>query len=145
MKYKNIYFKEIGYKDPWSAKVFDNKWDKNRRKKWHNQRKKQGKFDSRCAWNLNTFIAESIYTWLNIYKDDASQFVKLDFYEFEISLDGKTTEKKTEIDWINDCLAYMKEYLLSVDTFDCEKEKNGINCMKKAFIILSEIFPTLWW
>lgn len=44
-----------------------------------------------------------------------------------------------------EALSLIKEYLLTVDSFDPPAEEFGHKCMEKALIIIGKIFPTLWW
>ena len=145
MAYKNKYFKKIGYNKPFSKDVLHtyrkDKTDK-RYKLFKKQRAKYGRWDETCTWALNTFIAESLYTWLNLYVESAC--VDLDFYDFEIEFDGINTIK-TEREWIMEALSLIKEYLLTVDSFDPPAEEFGHKCMEKALIIIGKIFPALWW
>ena len=152
MKYRNKYFEKIGYDKPFSQDVLckyrKDKTDK-RYKLFKKQRAKYGRWDETCTWALNTFIAESLYTWLNMYVDIAARpthtySVNLDYYSFEIELDGVTTTK-TELEWIVEALSLIKEYLLTVDSFDPPAEEFGTKCMEKALIIIGKIFPALWW
>lgn len=137
MAYKNKYFKKIGYDKPFSKDKTDKRY-----KLFKKQRAKYGRWDETCTWALNTFIAESLYTWLNLYVESAC--VDLDFYDFEIEFDGINTIK-TEREWIMEALSLIKEYLLTVDSFDPPAEKFGHKCMEKALIIIGKIFPALWW
>lgn len=143
-EYRNKYFDDIGYKkSAYEQILYSNKKDK-RESRWTEERAIQGGFDERCSWALNTFIAESIFTWLNIYKDNTC--ADLNYHKFTISINPDDTPiTKTEGEWIDDILEYLKEYLLTEDTCDMKKEEYGRQCAKKAFIILSEIFPALWW
>lgn len=152
MAYRNKYFKKIGYDKPFSKDVLHthrkDKTDK-RYKLFKKQRAKYGRWDETCTWALNTFIAESLYTWLNLYVESATNpmhtfCVDLDFYDFEIEFDGINTIK-TEREWIMEALSLIKEYLLTVDSFDPPAEEFGHKCMEKALIIIGKIFPALWW
>jgi hypothetical protein len=144
--YKNKYFDEIGYKNSTSETCVFGMNNDHRMPMWISVQSETGMWDERVSWGLDTFMLEQIYTWLKIYLEHADGFVDLSFYKFDISFDGgKTVENKTEREWILQSIDLIKEYLLSVDTFDLEKEHRGQECAKKAFIILGEILPTLWW
>lgn len=138
MKYKNIFFEEIGYpsKESVSACVFGTETD-SRVKDWTKQRKKWGNFDSRVGWNLNQFVVESMYTWLCIFLKKADKYINLEYYKFEI--DGVSLTQKECIERMIKDLEYVLTHSEDTD-FDKSKQK-----LKDCFNIFSECFPAMWY
>ena len=144
--YKNIYFDEIGYKDSCSEHSVFGMSSDDRLPVWVSQQSDMGMWDERVSWNLDTFMLEQLYTWLKINFDKADKFINLEFYKFDISLDGgKTVENKTEREWILKAMELLKNALLNYSTLDKKKETFGHECAKKAFTIIGELLPSLWW
>lgn len=144
--YKNIYFDEIGYKDSCSEHSVFGMSNDDRLPVWVSQQSNMGMWDERVSWNLDTFMLEQLYTWLKIYFDKADKFINLEFYKFDISLDGgKTVENKTEREWILKAIELLENALLNYNTLDKKKETFGHECAKKAFTIIGELLPSLWW
>lgn len=149
MKYKNKYFKKLGYKNSCTEELFFGSLQKDKRnKKWEKQQKKYGGYDDRVAWSLNTFMTEQIYIWLKMYLNNADGFIDLTFYKFDI--DGKIlTEKEAILLAISD----IEFYLLNNDKIDFnmtseEIEKLTKQCLSKiaeAYKIIGIILPTLWY
>ena len=141
IEYNNKYFNAIGYKNSCTQDMLyemQSQQDK-RTDMWAEQRKICGGYDERVSWNLNTFMAEQIFTWLNIYLDNADGFVDLTFYKFNI--DG---EELTEKDAILKALSNLEFYLKYQDS-DNETEKECLSKIQEAFNIIGLIFPALWW
>lgn len=146
MKYKNQYFEKIGYKNSCTENLLYKMKKDKRANKWKKERKKCGGWDERCSWNLNTFMVEQVYTWLQIYMNHADGFVDLSFYKFDI--DGK---ELTERECILQILSDMKFWLENnePDVLDIEIYKEismqAQSKIENAFKIMSLILPTLWW
>ena len=135
-------------------------------KRFKKQRKKYG-FDGRECYALNFAAAAWLYSHLERYKKDASKIVNLDYYSFDIPVlyrTDKTSYKETEKTWyeakreshtqiecINLCISYLKDYLLCEKDLtgileeDGNKEQKGQEKGKCAFQIFAEIFPMMWW
>lgn len=137
--YKNNFLDKIGYpsNQSMSSFVFGNKDDK-RNKKWRKQRKRWGRWDSRIVYNLDTFLLESLYTWLRIYDIKTNGIVNLDDTEFNIG--GKNLTQKECIKRMLDDLEYA---LLNLDN---SKDFGNVKVkVKDCFYILGECLFTLWW
>lgn len=126
IEYNNKYFNAIGYKNSCTQDMLyemQSQQDK-RTDMWAEQRKICGGYDERVSWNLNTFMAEQIFTWLNIYLDNS--------------------EELTEKDAILKALSNLEFYLKYQDS-DNETEKECLSKIQEAFNIIGLIFPALWW
>lgn len=141
--FKNRFFDEIGYKNSMTKEIFD-RTEVARSEKWAEERSIQGGWDERVGWSLDTFMIESLYTWLNIYYEDASDFVDLEFHKFNLSYNG-VEETKTENDCVLEVIECFKTFLLNANTLEPEKEKIAHEAAKRGFYILGEILPSLWW
>lgn len=146
-EYKNCYFDKIGYKDSCTENLFHKMNNDKRSKMWAEQRTTCGGWDERCGWNLNTFMIEQIYTWLQIYFDNADGFVDLSYHKFNI--DGKEI---TEREAILKTLSDLEFWLLNNDPddwhdYDFTKGlvNEAQNKIEEAFKIIGFILPSLWW
>ena len=137
--YKNKFLDKIGYpsKESTSSFVFGMKDDR-RAKRWKDERKKWGGFDSRVAWNLNTFLLESLYTWLNIYLKRADKVVDLTYHKFQIH-----GEQLTQRECVVRMIADLKFALSNLDD-DTMSEKVHEK-VKDCFYILGECCFSLWY
>lgn len=143
-KYRNIYFDKIGYKDSCTEQLYYQMRKDKRNKQWCKERNKWGGWDERCSWDLDIFMAEQIYTWLNIYLEKAN--VNLDWYVFEITFDtGKNYIKKTHGEWINEAINYLQDYFKLRYSYENIDRDLADDKLSKVFIILSKIFPAMWW
>ena len=138
--YKNKFFDKIGYKGSMYEEVIYGMKKDDRNKIWKKQRKKYGGWDSRSSWNLDALIIESLYTWLSIYLKEASRFVNLSFYTFDI--DGKTL---TQEQCIRAVLKKLKYLLLNSNSMDKEIEEKKSRYRQWVFKVLGIILPYLWW
>ena len=139
IEYNNQYFNAIGYKHSCTQNLLYEMHQDKRNDMWAEQRKICGGYDERVSWNLNTFMAEQIFTWLNIYLDNADGFVDLTFHKFDIN--GK---KLTEKEAIQKALSDLEFYLKYQDS-DAETEKECLSKIQEAFNIIGLISPALWW
>lgn len=100
--------------------------------------KEMGRGDERVGWNLDTFLLESLYTWLKIYYKRANKAIKLECYKFNI--DNMELTQKECIERMIDDLEYV---LLNLDN-DKEFETVKIKT-KDCFRILGECLFAMWW
>ena len=121
--------------------------DDKRNKMWAEQRATCGGWDERCSWGLNTFMVEQIYTWLQIYLDNADGFVDLTFYKFEID-----NKNPTQRECILRAISDIEFWLFNHDPDnwnDYDDVRGTMNeaqaKIEEAFKILSIILPVLWW
>lgn len=104
-----------------------------RAKHWKKERKKYG-FDSRETWNLDSLMAEWIYSHLKCYKEYAS--VDLNYHKFDFN--GTTYTEAEAIDYITERLG---KYIQAEGWGDSVTQQE----VSKAFALLGEILPALWW
>lgn len=139
-EYVNQYFKIIGYEDSCTENLLYKMQDDRRNAEWEKQRSYCGGYDERVTWNLNTFIVEQLFTWLEMYLDNADGFVDLTFHKFDIN--GKEmTERRAVLTVIDDLDFWLNWH-------DCGEEdtiKAAQAKLEEAFYILGKIFPVLWW
>lgn len=137
--YKNKFLEKINYSsnDSTSSFVFGMKDDK-RNKRWRKERKKWGCWDERVGWNLNTFLLESLYTWLKIYYKRENKFINLECNKFNI--DNIELTQKECIERMIDDLEYVLLNLDNDKEFETVKTK-----IKDCFRILGECFFAMWW
>ena len=146
MEYKNQYFDKMGYKDSCTENLLYKMVDDKRNEMWAEQRTTCGGWDERCSWNLNTFMVEQIYTWLQIYFDNADGFIDLTFYKFDIN--GK---ELTQRECILQAISNLEFWLLNNDSDITNIEKRmevvtqAQTKIEEAFKIISLILPALWW
>lgn len=139
-KYKNEFLKAIGYNESASSWILNRKSDDKRRKIWREERKKWGGWDSRVAWNLNTFILENLYTWLKIYYKRADKVIDLNYYSFEIN--GETlTQKECILRMIKD----LKFVLLNNADASEEVQNKVQEKAEDCFNILGKCIFAMWY
>ena len=132
---RNKYLDELGIpRNKQGINFAPDKGDK-RAKRWKKERKKYG-FDRRETWNLDGLMAQWIYTHLKLYKKCASGTIDLEHYKFEY--DGTTYTESEAIDYITEQLG---SYIKADGWVDKETQKE----VSKAFALLGEILPALWW
>lgn len=139
-EYVNQYFKIIGYDNSCTENLLYKMQDDRRNAAWEEQREYCGGFDERVTWNLNKFIVEQLFTWLEMYLDNADGFVDLTFYKFDIN--GKEMTERQAILTVIDDLGFWlnwNDYGLGDAPEDCQAK------LEEAFYILGKIFPVLWW
>lgn len=139
-KYKNKFFDKIKYKSSASENVVFGMNNDRRMKAWKEEQKQWGGWDERVGWCLDNFMVEQIYTWLCIYYKNASKWIDLTFYKFDIN-----GEELTQGECIQRAINDMKYYLLNPDSFDNEVNKKTSERIQEAFQILGIILPALWW
>ena len=100
---------------------------------WKKERKKYG-FDSRETWNLDGLMTQWIYCHLKHYKKCAC--VDLTYHKFDF--DGTTYTEAEAIDYITERLG---KYIQTEGWGDSVTQQE----VSKAFALLGEILPTLWW
>lgn len=130
-----VYLDDIGLKqDNYFANFcYD---DETRSKIWEEERKKYG-FDSRETWNIDTGLAEWLYTRLKRYQEVSA--VDTDRCKYEI--DGKEITLTEAIQKVIDSCEF---YLLN-KWGEISYEEKAYDKMKDALHILENIFPSLWW
>ena len=144
--YVNKYFEEIGYKYSYSSETVYDVWNEYRTNDWLKQQSECGNWDERVTWNLDTFISEQLYTWLQMYLEFATCYADIDTIQITISSDNiDLNDTKSLRAWVELAVDYLKKYLLNKDGLSEELEKFAETCQKNALLILSEITPYLWW
>ena len=142
MSYKNKFLEKIEYdvKNSTSTMVFTKEKGK-RGSKWHSDRKKQGGWDTRVAWNLDSFILENLYTWLKIYEKDSKKCINLEYHKFEIN--GETLTQKQCIDRMIEDLEFILKNNDKVANQD--KIDEVILKTKDCFEVLGTCIYSLWY
>ena len=88
-------------------------------------------------------MIEQLYTWLNMYLEASYDTIDLEYYKFNV--DGM---ELTELEAIVYVMDSFKQWLIcvdNIDTYASDKEDAAIEQVKKAFIVLGQIWPALWW
>lgn len=107
------------------------------------QRRKCGGYDDRVTYNLDSWIIEQLYTWLNMYLEASYDTIDLEYYKFNI--DGM---ELTELEAIVYIMDSFEQWLICVDDIDkyaTDEELAAQEQVKKALKSLSEIIFSLWW
>lgn len=125
----NKYIEDLGVK----FKDTPDSWVDKTNKKIINQREIYG-FDESETWSLDTTFAIWLYSRVKMFKEKASNMIKLDFHKFLI--DGK---EYTQIEVIDQILANTGEYLTSGTNTD------DLNKLVKATELFAKILPAMWW
>ena len=130
---RNKYLDDLGIPcEKQGLNHYPGKEDK-RAKHWKKERQKYG-FDSRETWNLDSFMAEWVYSHLKHYKKCAC--VDLTHHKFDF--DGTTYTEAEAIDYITERLG---KYIQADGWVDGVTQQEA----SKAFALLGEILPTLGW
>ena len=144
MRQRNVYLEKINpdihsYGINWKQTNFHPKrWVQN-----FIQRRKCGGYDDRVTYNLDSWIVEQLYTWLNMYLEASYGTIDLDYHKFDI--DGM---ELTELEAIVYVIDSFEQWLVCVDDFDkytTDEEIAVQEQVKKAFAVLGKIWPSLWW
>lgn len=107
------------------------------------QRRKCGGYDDRITYNLDSWIIEQLYTWLNMYLEASYNTIDLEYYKFNI--DGM---KLTELEAIVYIMDNFEQWLIcvnNIDTYATDKEIAAQKQVEKAFVALGQIIFCLWW
>lgn len=144
MKQRNIYLEKINpdihsYGINWRHMGFH----PIRRAQDYIQRRKCGGYDNRITYNLDSWMIEQLYTWLNMYLKASYGTIDLDYHKFNI--DGM---QLTELEAIVYIIDSFEQWLICMDNIDdctTDKEIAAQKQVQKAFTALGIIWPALWW
>jgi hypothetical protein len=106
------------------------------------QRRKCG-YDYRVTYNLDSWMIEQLYTWLNMYLEASYNTIDLEYHKFNI--DGM---ELTELEAIVYIVDSFERWLICTDDtseFATEEEDAAREQVKKAFAALGTLWPALWW
>jgi len=106
------------------------------------QRRKCG-YDYRVTYNLDSWMIEQLYTWLNMYLEASYNTIDLDYHKFNI--DGM---ELTELEAIVYIIDSFKQWLVCIDDIDkyaTDEEIAAQEQVKKALCALGIVWPALWW
>jgi hypothetical protein len=106
------------------------------------QRRKCG-YDYRVTYNLDSWMIEQLYTWLNMYLEASYNTIDLEYHKFNI--DGM---ELTELEAIVYIMDSFEQWLICTDDisdFATEEEDAAREQVKKAFAALGTLWPALWW
>ena len=106
------------------------------------QRRKCGYY-YRITYNLDSWMIEQLYTWLNMYLEASYDTIDLEYYKFNVD-----NMKLTELEAIVYVMDSFEQWLVCVDDINkyaTKEEDAAIELVKKAFIVLGQIWPALWW
>ena len=106
------------------------------------QRRKCG-YDYRITYNLDSWMIEQLYTWLNMYLEASHNTIDLEYHKFNI--DGM---QLTELEAIVYIMDSFEQWLICVDDvnkYATDEEFAAQEQVKKAFSVLGQIIFCLWW
>ena len=106
------------------------------------QRRKCG-YDYRITFNLDSWMIEQLYTWLNMYLEASYGTIDLDYYKFNI--DGMELTELEAIVYIMDSFEQWLICINDTDKYASDEEFAAQEQVKKAIKYLSEIIFSLWW
>ena len=106
------------------------------------QRRKCG-YDYRITYNLDSWMIEQLYTWLNMYLEASHNTIDLEYYKFNI--DGMELTELEAIVYIMDNFEYWLICMNGVDEHTIDEELIAQKQVTKAFAALGIIWPALWW
>lgn len=106
------------------------------------QRRKCG-YDYRITYNLDSWMIEQLYTWLNMYLEACHDFIDLEYYKFNI--DGMELTELEAIVYIMDSFEQWLVCIDDIDKYATEEEDAACEQVQKAFVALGIIYPALWW
>lgn len=141
--YKNKYFDEINYKHSCCEQLYQDMLSDGRQNQWKTEQKICGGWDERVGWALADFTTEQIYTWLNIYYENAKGFIDLTFHKFKID---DTDDAYTEEYIILKVIELFKDWLINNENWtDEEKHDKAWENVKEGYRLLGIVLPSLWW
>ena len=144
MRQRNIYLEKINpdihsYGINWKHMGFHPvRWVQN-----FIQRRKCGGYDYRVTYNLDSWIIEQLYTWLNMYLEASYNTIDLEYYKFNI--DGMELTELEAIVYIMDSFERWLVFVNDIDKYTTDEELVAQEQVKKALKFLSEIIFSLWW
>ena len=144
MRQRNIYLEKINpdihsYGINWKHMGFHPvRWVRNFR-----QRRKCGGYDNRITYNLDSWMIEQLYTWLNMYLEASYGTIDLEYHKFNI--DGMELTELEAIVYIMDSFEQWLTYIDDIDKYTSDEELAVQEQVKKALCALSVVWPTLWW
>ena len=106
------------------------------------QRRKCG-YDYRITYNLDSWMIEQLYTWLNMYLEASYGTIDLEYHKFNI--DGMELNELEAIVYIMDSLEQWLVCVDDIDTYATDEELATQKQVQKALKCLSEIIFCLWW
>ena len=106
------------------------------------QRRKCG-YDYRITYNLDSWMIEQLYTWLNMYLEASYGTIDLEYHKFNI--DGMELNELEAIVYIMDSFEQWLVCVDDIDTYATDEELATQEQVKKALKCLSEIIFYLWW
>ena len=106
------------------------------------QRRKCG-YDYRITYNLDSWMIEQLYTWLNMYLEASYNTIDLEYHKFNI--DGMQLTELEAIVYIIDSFEQWLICVDNIDTYASDKEIAAQKQVEKAFAALGNIWPALWW
>ena len=106
------------------------------------QRRECG-YDYRITYNLDSWIIEQLYTWLNMYLEASFGTIDLEYHKFNI--DGMVLNELEAIVYIMDSFEWYLKCIDNTDKYCTEEEIAAQKQVEKAFVALSVTWPALWW
>ena len=106
------------------------------------QRRKCG-YDYRITYNLDSWMIEQLYTWLNMYLEASYGTIDLEYHKFNI--DGMQLTELEAIVYIMDSFEQWLICADDVDKYCTDEEIVAQKQVQKAIKCLSEIIFYLWW
>ncbi len=107
------------------------------------QRRKCGGYDDRVTYNLDSWIIEQLYTWLNMYLEASYGTIDLEYYKFNI--DGMELTELEAVVYIMDSFERWLICINDIDTWATGEEIAAQKQVEKALKYLGEIIFYLWW
>lgn len=107
------------------------------------QRRKSGGYDYRVTYNLDSWMIEQLYTWLYMYLEASHNTIDLEYHKFDF--EGM---QFTELEAIVYILDNFENWLICVDDVDkfcTDEEITAQKQVQKAFTLLGQLWPALWW
>lgn len=100
-------------------------------------------YDYRITYNLDSWIIEQLYTWLNMYLEASYDIIDLEYYKFNI--DGMQLTELEAIVYIMDSFEQWLHCTDDVDKYTADEVFAANEQVKKAFAALGQIIFCLWW
>lgn len=107
------------------------------------QRRKCGGYDNRVTYNLDSWMIEQIYTWLNMYLEASYGTIDLEYHKFNI--DGMELTELEVIVYIIDSFEQWLICIDDIDTYATDEELAAQKQVQKALAALGQIIFCLWW
>ena len=107
------------------------------------QRRKCGGYDDRVTYNLDFWMVEQLYTWLNMYLEASYDTIDLEYHKFNI--DGMELTELEAIVYIMDSFEQWLVCVDNIDTYATDKEIAAQEQVRKGLVALSKIWTALWW